>query len=273
MIINKRPLTSAILLGLLAFLAVPATIYAQGSDEVVLRVVEVNTGSSNANAPVEGQVTMRVTADGTTNMAGIQFDLEYDTDVLLVQPENIEQGTVPSGFFMQVNPNAERGAITFAIAGANALGVASIEVATITFDLIGDEGTATTLRFTGELAGDSSAPPNRLTVTKYDGRIGIGNAPVPPDPSATQVAPPSAAPTPPRNASTPSLPRPTATPESSGGLCSAPAPGTPLTAGLANGLLLVLPVAALAFRRRRDSSFEARGVSETDAREPLDPSP
>ena len=272
---NKRRSIYLTLLGLLALLALPAIVHAQAADEVILRIIQVDTQSSAINGALGGQVTMQVTAEGTSNMAGIQFDIEYDNAVLLVQPENIEQGTVPSGFFMQVNPNGERGAITFAIAGASPLGVASIEVATITFDLIGEDSTASTIAFTGELAGDASAPPKRLTVTKHDGRIGIGNAlpPPAPDPNAPQDSPPSAAPTPPRNAPTPSLPQATATPESSGGLCSAPPPGPPLTAGLANGLLLILPVAALAFRRRKDVRFGVRGDGNTDERDPLDPSP
>lgn len=274
---NKQHLFFSILLSLIAtLLTLPAIVDAQGSDGVGLRVVEVGTASSDANGAPGGQVTMLVTADGTSNMAGIQFDIEYDTAVLLVQPENIEQGTVPSGFFMQVNPNGERGTITFAIAGASALGVASIEVATITFDLIGEDGTSSALAFTGELAGDSSAPPKRLTVTKHNGRIGIGNAPpAPPDPNGSQNAPPSAAPTPPRNAPTPLLVAPgseplsSQEPQSSGGLCSAPPPGTPLTSGIANGILLMLPVAALAFRRRK----VMQGVGDSDDNEPLDPRP
>ncbi len=252
-----NPMAKRTVVGLVltAVLAIPATMYAQGTDEVVLRIVEVNNNSSDVHGAPNGQVTMRVTAEGTSNMAGIQFDIDYDRAVVIVRPENIEQGTVPSGFFMQVNPNGERGTITFAIAGASALGVDSLEVATITFDLVGDDGTATALTFTGELAGDASAPPKRLTVTKHGGRISIFNAPL--APTAGPDAQGEAAPTPPRNAPTPELAPPgseplsSREPESSGGLCSAPPAGTPLTAGLANGLLLVLPVAALAFRGSR----------------------
>lgn len=257
----------------IAVLGIPAVARAQSSDAVVLRVVEISTGSSEINGTPGAQVAMRVTIEGTSNMAGIQFDIEYDRTVVLVQPENIEQGTVPSGFFMQVNPNGKQGMITFAIAGATALGVDSLEVATITFDLVGDDGTATALAFTGELAGDASAPPNRLTVTKHDGRISIGNAPPAPEPDS-QTAPTSAASTPVRSVPTPSLPGPTATPEaSSGGLCSAAAPGTPLAAGMANGLLLVLPVAVLAIRRRRRVTPDLEGISETSKPEPRDPNP
>ena len=125
---------------------------------ITLSVAEVGTGLADVQTNPGQQVVMRITAAGTESMAGIQFDLVYDSTVLSV--DSVVQ--VDSGFF---EANATQpGVITIVTASATASGVSPIDIADITFEVIGGPGDSTTLSFAEAKAFDGSIPPDPIPV-------------------------------------------------------------------------------------------------------------
>ena len=145
--------------------AVPA---AQAQEvSITLSVAEVGTGLADVQTTPGQQVVMRITAAGTESMAGMQLDLLYDETVLSV--DSVAQ--VDSGFF---EANATQpGIVTIVIASATASGVSQIDLADITFDVIGGPGDSTTLTFSEVKAFDDLIPPAPISVTPADGSINI----------------------------------------------------------------------------------------------------
>ena len=132
---------------------------------ITLSVAEVGTGLADVQTNPGQQVVMRITAAGTESMAGIQFDLVYDSTVLSV--DSVVQ--VDSGFF---EANATQpGVITIVTASATASGVSPIDIADITFEVIGGPGDSTTLSFAEAKAFDGSIPPDPIPVTPAAGSI------------------------------------------------------------------------------------------------------
>ncbi len=236
------------------------TLYAGGprqGSSITLTLTELATGLPSAEGGTGDQITMRIAADGTSNMAGIQLKVEFDSSVVSIPNGGVIQDQIPEGFFFQSNVDHGGGVATIAVAGAVPVNVSSLTIADVAFDLIGAPGQSSEIAFTGVLAGDASFPPKPIPVTAINGTIriripagGPTSAPAAsgPQPSAAATAVPSADGRPAVSAE-PAGPTSTPTPKPSGGFCnSTPASSSPVS-GLANVLLLLVPLAIIAAGR------------------------
>ena len=131
-------------------------------------IIEVGTGIADVVADAGQQVTMVVSASGTETMAGLQFDVLYDSTIVGV--DSAVQGTVIPGFLFLPNAGGA-GVVGIALAGATATGLADLDIAIITFDLSGTPGGSTTLTFANVIAIDASFNP--ITVTQTTGSVTI----------------------------------------------------------------------------------------------------
>ena len=155
--------------------------------EVTLSVTEEGTGF--ATIPVDPstatQVFVTIDAQGTTNLAGLQFDLQYDSAVLTVATTTV--AAVPAGFFLQANDNVA-GTLRVILAGSAAAGVSDLPIATVEFNVVGADGESSALTFSNVLASDASL--GALTTSATDGLVELAFIPTPtPTPAPTPTTP------------------------------------------------------------------------------------
>ena len=219
---------------------------------VTISIVDSATGLPEAAGTTGEQVTMSVTADGTEDVAGIQFDIEYDSSVVTV--DGVAEGQLPAGHIFVVNPT-KPGVVTIAVAGATATDASSLLVAAITFDLIGSPGDTTTLSFTNVSA--STASLLSIPVEPAHGRISI-------------ISPGQAVPTP-MPTSTPRSP--TATPAPSPSPTQTPASSLPPAGAEPGETATPVPVATQPVPPMPASATEATPTLATPTPPPLAPTP
>lgn len=146
-----------------------------------LSIADSTTGLPDAEGPPGGQVTMRVSATGTQNMAGLTFRIEFDPTVVTVPEDGvIPDEDLPDEALFVSNVNNTEGFVHIALVGFSQTGTifpASMDIADIVFDLIGDPGDSTPLAFTNEDAFDGTiGDPQPIPVESADGTITIVEA-------------------------------------------------------------------------------------------------
>jgi hypothetical protein len=184
--------TITTLLVLIAMLmSVALTVFARPAAQaptVVLAIAEDPSGISNVtiDPAITSQATFAIDAQGTTSVAGIQFDLEYDPTVLdLISATG---GALPSGFYFEANTNVA-GTINVIVAGSTAAAVSSMNIAVIEFNLVGGEGESSALTLANLAVSDAVLAPIAAGVT--NGSVTLSSTPPTPTPSPTSVpAPP-----------------------------------------------------------------------------------
>jgi hypothetical protein len=146
-----------------------------------LSIADSTTGLPDAEGPPGGQVTMRVAATGTQNMAGLTFRIEYDETVVTVPDGGVTASEdLPDGALFVSNVNNTDGFVSIALVGFSQTGTifpASMDIADIVFDLNpSGAGQSTPLTFTNEDAFDGNlGNPQPIPVESADGSITIQN--------------------------------------------------------------------------------------------------
>ena len=140
---------------------------------LTLNITDKATGLPDATIPAGGQVTMTVDAQQTDAMQGLQFKVIYDPAIVSV--ESVVKGGIPDGFLFQENTGIP-GEVSIALVGDAAAGVSGFDVVDIVFSAIGAPGQSTALTFAETIAGDSSTPPQPMTVLAIDGSIAVNDA-------------------------------------------------------------------------------------------------
>lgn len=151
---------------------------------ITLTISDPLTGFSDAEGFPGTQLSMAVRVEGANDMAGLQFDVAYDADVVTV--DRVTLGELPHGIFFQAN-TGNPGSVRIALAGSSGLEVETLEVATITFNIQGGSGQVTPLTFSGVVAGDGSVPPQPIPATAVDGSITVLSAGSSADLSLTKI--------------------------------------------------------------------------------------
>ena len=98
-------------------------------------------------------ITMRVAAHGAEEMAGTQFEIAFDPSVVLV--EDVVVLGAGSGMLSAVNA-ANDGLLRVAYAATTASGLDIVEIADVTFKIVGRPGDATTLSIDNIVVADAS---------------------------------------------------------------------------------------------------------------------
>ena len=112
-----------------------------------------DSGATDVSGSPGDLITMRVAAHGAEEMAGTQFDIVFDPSVVLV--EDVVVLGAGSGILSDVNA-AEDGLLRVAYAGTVASGLDVVEIADVTFKLVGRPGDATTLSIDNIVVADAS---------------------------------------------------------------------------------------------------------------------
>ena len=178
--VRKALVLGALLAGLLGALtavlpaeAVPAAV----GETITLTITDATTGLTDASGPPASQVTMRVRAEGTQTMQGLQFTVIYDPTVLgVLSVSTTTEGVLPQGFLFQVGTTTA-GEVSVAIVGEDATAVSGFDVADIAFELVGSLGATSPLTFVEALAGDSSLPSQDIPVVSVQGSVSIVGPP------------------------------------------------------------------------------------------------
>ncbi|MCI0439019.1 MAG: PGF-pre-PGF domain-containing protein [Chloroflexi bacterium] len=105
---------------------------------------------SEFSGPPEGPVTVNVTANNASDVAGLEFRLNFDPALLRVAENGVQHPNLPSGWSASSFVDNPKGAVAIAAAGRHNLGcdgLDSLEVAQITFDLISPSGIESQLTF------------------------------------------------------------------------------------------------------------------------------
>lgn len=123
------------------------------------------------------QATVSVTANGTQNVAALQFDLLFDPAVAKVvddpatpRVDGITRGAdLPGGFFMEGGVDNTTGVARVVVAGFSSMGLSAVTIADITFDLMSAPGSSSNLTLAGAIAGDTSN--NDIPITSTTGGV------------------------------------------------------------------------------------------------------
>ena len=70
--------------------------------EITLTIADAATGLPDSEGEADERVTMRVSADGTEEMAGIQFKVGFDSSVVQVATDGVVQGLTAPGDLVRV---------------------------------------------------------------------------------------------------------------------------------------------------------------------------
>ena len=162
--------------------------------EITLTIADAATGLPDSEGEADERVTMRVSADGTEEMAGIQFKVGFDSSVVQVATDGVVQGELPQGILFESNVDNTAGSVSIITASATAADVSSLTIADITFSLVGSPGESSPLTFTEVVASDGAVPPQAIPVVPVDGSLSVRTPNQPPvamDDTATtkEVAP------------------------------------------------------------------------------------
>ena len=192
--VMRRMLTVAAagLFALASMMLLPGTASSQTVDQITLTAVQVTTGARDIEAAPGDTVTMIIRASGAQAMQGLQFTLVYN-------PAVVEVVGVP-----------------LAESQPGALFVVELDIANVTFRVVGEPGASTSLSFTAIAVGDGSAPSQAIPATSISGSITVVSQAQ--QAEATPTAVPASTPVP-VPTDVPNTPTPTPTP--------APAPSSP----------------------------------------------
>ena len=165
--------------------AAPAAV----GETVTLTITEVGTGLADAavDAGAGQQVVMQVTADGVETMSGVDFEILFDPAVLQVVDdpatpfvvEGIVAGVgLPASAGVQGGVDNTSGSLSIVLVNLLnlrpiPLGVASVTIAEIIFDVAGNPGDSTALTFANIVAGDGSVPVETLSSAGVNGSVTI----------------------------------------------------------------------------------------------------
>jgi hypothetical protein len=174
---------------------------------VTLKIADPVSGSSEIQGKQCEQVTMRVAVEGTEvkNMTGLEFTVRFDKSLIYVPSNGIKQ--LAQGFAFLANPNHVNGA-RIAMANATPSGRDKLDIADVTFVLIGEPGRIAELSFTDASSVSSSGNPQTIRPPRVSGSIAIAEAgnvtPAPCIPTPTPI--------PTQTLTVTSTPSPTSTP-------------------------------------------------------------
>ena len=140
---------------------------------VRLSISEAGQEDRGIQAIAGEEVVLVILAEGTHEMAGMQFKLEYDNKMLEIAEGGVEPGDFPSNFLFQARPDNSRGVVDFTLASARPSELDRITVASLTFRVSGSPGNSATLRFKDALAGDGSVPPRPMQISGQSGQLAI----------------------------------------------------------------------------------------------------
>lgn len=242
---------------------------ASAAQAVTLKIADPSGSAVIQGNPGE-RVTMQVIIQGENvrNMAGIQFKVRFNNQIVKVPDNGVSKGEIPSSFLFLSNVDNAEGFVAVAVAGSSALNDNDVTIASITFELLG-AGQQTTLSFADVVTSDASGDNTAILASPAGGSIAVapsgeasptpGTATPAPAPTSTPVpgsSPPvasGATPTPqptsvPAQAATstpPSVPTPVPTATQVGTPAPTSTPG-PSAAALATSTPLPPTIAATA---------------------------
>ncbi len=178
--IKKALVLGALVAGLLG--ALSAVLPAEAVPANQAAGITLSVQPADAQGFAGCQATVSVTADGTQDVAGLQFDLLFDPSVAKVvddpatpRVDGITRGAdLPGGHLMLGGADNTAGVATVVVVGSSGIGLSAVTIADITFDLVDAPGSSTSLTFAGAIAGDPSR--TDIPVTSTGGTITIAAA-------------------------------------------------------------------------------------------------
>ena len=170
--VMRRMLTVAAagLFALASMMLLPGTASSQTADQITLTAVQVTTGARDVEAAPGDTVTMTIRASGAQAMQGLQFTLVYNPAVVEVVGVPLAESQ-PGALFVANTATPSEIVVVFVVQAP--VGVAEVDIANVTFRVVGEPGASTSLSFTAIAVGDGSVPSQAIPATSISGSITV----------------------------------------------------------------------------------------------------
>ena len=213
MIQNKaRPVRAAAMSRMLAVVAaavfalasmmlLPGTASSQTADRITLTAVQVTTGAREVEVAPGDTVKMIIKASGAEAMQGLQFTLVYNPAVVEVVDVSMAE-SLPEALFA-ANTGTPSEIVVVFLAQAP-VGLDELDIANVTFRVVGEPGASTSLSFRAIAAGDPSVPSQAISTTSVGASITVMSQQGDPTPTEIPASTPLPVPTDVPNTPTPS---------------------------------------------------------------------